>query len=152
MFDRQYNPADWYWVMPDGRVWSSAAVAWVDANDAGLHVFIETGGEPVLIQDDDEIRNRLAESGLGHLGPNYVPQTVKSWQFREALRQMQLLTAVTAMVSRMPDTAVKTAWEYADEITRDNRALEMLAAKLGLAPIQLDALFVMAAKIRVEMK
>lgn len=49
----RYNPADWYWQADDGRIFSSARIAIVPADDAGLAAFKAAGNWPTAWPRDD---------------------------------------------------------------------------------------------------
>lgn len=77
-----------------------------------------------------------------------VPGSVSMRQARLALEQSDKLDAVDAAIEAMPGKPGKLArieWEYAQEVRRDSPLVAALAPVLGMAPEQIDGLFVAAA-------
>ena len=75
-----------------------------------------------------------------------VPQSVTMRQARLALHAAGLLPAVTAAVATASEP-VKIEWEFASDLRRDWPTLIALAAGLGMDDIQIDDLFIAAAKL-----
>lgn len=46
-----YDVSDWYWIVADdvSQAWSSAARAWLEADDPAYLAWLEAGGEPTRI-------------------------------------------------------------------------------------------------------
>ena len=80
-----------------------------------------------------------------------MPTSVTPRQARLALLQIGKLDAVSAALTAIPDPARRTAaqieWEYATVIERNSPLVTSLAAGLGLAAADIDALFIAAAKL-----
>ena len=73
-----------------------------------------------------------------------VPETVALWQAKAALAAVGKLDAATQIVTALGGN-VALAWEYGNTIDRDSPTVLAMSAQLGLAPEDLDKLFVMAA-------
>ncbi len=76
--------------------------------------------------------------------PVPVPETVTPRQIRWALNAAGLRATVEAAISGA-DQNTKDAWEFSNEVRRDNPLLNSLAAALGMSSEQLDELFRLAA-------
>lgn len=57
-----YNPANWYWLVggDQSRVWSSAAAAYVPADDATYEAWLGAGNLPTRIASEAELQEVLA--------------------------------------------------------------------------------------------
>jgi len=57
-----YNVRDWYWIVggDTSRVWSSASVAYVPANDAGYAAWLEEGNVATRIASEEELAEVFA--------------------------------------------------------------------------------------------
>lgn len=75
-----------------------------------------------------------------------VPATVSMRQARLALLAAGLLPGVAAAMAAAGEAA-QIEWEYATEIRRTSPLVSQMAAALGMADAQLDALFVAAAAL-----
>lgn len=51
---REFNPADWYWLADDGRIFASARMTIVDVNDEDYVAWAAGGGFPTIWPRDDE--------------------------------------------------------------------------------------------------
>ena len=80
-----------------------------------------------------------------------IPTMVTMRQARLALLHAGLLDDVEAALLAMGDTvegkAARIEWDYSSEVFRDKPFVQQLSAALGIAPDQLDALFVTAAAL-----
>ncbi|TRO41723.1 hypothetical protein EQ832_01530 [Pseudomonas sp. ALS1131] len=79
-----------------------------------------------------------------------VPRTVSMRQARRALLDAGILAAVDASIAGMPGEDGQRAridWEYATEVDRTWPLIGYMAEQLGLSEVQVDALFVSAARI-----
>lgn len=78
-----------------------------------------------------------------------APQSVTMRQARLALLGAGLLDGVDAALAAIPDEmqrrAAQIEWEFAATVERQSPWVANLSAALGLADVQLDALFVAAA-------
>lgn len=68
---RPFDPADWYWLAADGRVFSSARLMTIDGGDEAFLAFLASGGFATQWPCDDEgeqtetaIRQVLAPFGI----------------------------------------------------------------------------------------
>lgn len=78
--------------------------------------------------------------------PNIVPQVVTRRQALLALLAAGKLDAVGLLIQNAP-RAVQIAWEAAGTFERANPLIEALAPTLGLSPVDIDNLFIEAAKL-----
>lgn len=79
-----------------------------------------------------------------------VPPSVSMRQARHAMLQAGILGAVQTMIEQMPGDegdAARIDWGFAQEVRRDHPMVSQLAATLGLAPTEVDDLFIAAAGI-----
>ena len=67
-----YRPEEHYWIVAgDGsRLWSSAAAAYVPADDEAYRAWSSNGGLPARIASEAELDAVLAAAGLGERAPN----------------------------------------------------------------------------------
>lgn len=79
--------------------------------------------------------------------PDAVPVAVTNFQARAALIAAGLFETVDAAVKSAADPVALQAWEYANEVHRHGHLVTSFAARLGLGPEALDALFRRAATI-----
>lgn len=75
-----------------------------------------------------------------------VSRIVTRRQAMLALLAAGKLDAVEAVISQAP-RAVQITWEAAQDFERTNPLIEALAPQLGLAPADIDNLFIEAAKL-----
>lgn len=80
--------------------------------------------------------------------PIEVPQLIRIWQARAALRQAGLLDAVNAAVVALGGP-VGDIWEYGVDISRTSPWVEQLGQQLGLTDDQIDDLFIAANAIEL---
>ena len=80
------------------------------------------------------------------IDPNTVPQVVTRRQALLALLAAGKLDAVDLTIKNAP-RAVQIAWEAAGTFERTNPLIEALAPTLGLSPVDIDNLFIEAAKL-----
>lgn len=78
--------------------------------------------------------------------PNVIPQIVTRRQALLALLAAGKLDAVELQIQNAP-RAVQIAWSAASTFERTNPLIEALAPDLGLAPADIDTLFIEAAKL-----
>ena len=78
--------------------------------------------------------------------PADVPQVVSARQAKLALLAVGLLDDADA-AAVAAGRAVEIEWEYATEIRRENALIAALGAGIGLSEVDIDALFVAAAKL-----
>ncbi len=76
--------------------------------------------------------------------PAPVPDVVTPRQIRWALNAASLRATVEGAIAGA-DQNTKDAWEFSNEVRRDNPLLNGLAAALGMSSEQLDELFRLAA-------
>lgn len=76
--------------------------------------------------------------------PSPVPESVTPRQIRWALNAAGLRGTVEGAIAGA-DQNTKDAWEFSNEVRRDNPLLNGLAAALGMSTEQLDDLFRLAA-------
>lgn len=80
------------------------------------------------------------------IDPNIVPQVVTRRQALLALLAAGKLDAVDLAIKNAP-RAVQIAWDAAGTFERTNPLIEALAPTLGLSPVDIDNLFIEAAKL-----
>jgi hypothetical protein len=78
-----------------------------------------------------------------------VPASVHMWQAKAALQAAGKLDAATAAVTGSGNQAIMLAWEYAPEISRNSASVAAIGVAIGLAPADIDALFLAADAIVV---
>lgn len=81
-----------------------------------------------------------------------LPSVVSPRQFRLALLEMNLLSALETYVESLEEplkTKLKIEWEYATEIDKHAPSIQKLYTKLGITEQQLDDLFVLASTIEL---
>jgi hypothetical protein len=104
-------------------------------------------GEPILINDAWTqtwvITNKSAEELNTELFNWRKRVKVSPLQMRRALRQQELVSAVTAYIAQQSEDT-QDAWEYAIEIRRNDPLIESAAAALGKTPAEIDDLFRLA--------
>jgi len=90
-------------------------------------------------------------AALGYTGQGFVPlvapnvpEIVSRLQAMLALNAAGLLATVETLISKS-DASTQIYWADAPEFHRENPILLSIAARLGLAPAQIDALFISAA-------
>jgi hypothetical protein len=142
-----YMPSDHYWRVGE-NVWSSKRGQWVETDDATLAEWIARGGVVTAVATAQDVRDALANAGLGPLGPDYVPHVVDMWQARAALRDAGKLTAANLAISSQ-GYEVRDAWEYGNTVRRDAPVIAAMGAALGLSDADIDNLFRLAATKRV---
>ena len=88
----------------------------------------------------------IAPTGLsaGVVIAPLVPPSVLMWQAKAALHQAGLLTQADAAITAAGNPALAAFWSNAPSIDRSSPTLASLAAALGLADAQVDALFIAA--------
>jgi hypothetical protein len=157
MLDFQKN--DWYWQLADGRVWSTAAAAFVPKKTArqwaqaqGLEAIPESPKDEAGEHSELGLQDALAFYGLpmGELATVSVPESVTMRQARLALLSAGLLGQVEAIIAAMPGTegdAARIEWEYAATVERGNPLFAALAPALGLTDADIDQLFIAAARL-----
>lgn len=142
-----YSPDNWYWIVAgdETRVWSSAASAYVPADDVTYQAWREAGGIPTRIASEPELAGVLKPYGL--FGP-VLPQgfTVSMFQARAALMAAGLYDTVDAAMQQAGGVNL-VAWEYATEVRRDSPMVQAMAQQLGLTDEQVDDLFRQASQI-----
>ncbi|MER9188637.1 hypothetical protein [Mesorhizobium australicum] len=134
-----YNPFNWFWIVggDEGRFWSSAEGAYVDA--------LPDGAGGTRIASEDELNNVLAAYGLP--GPIVrVPTSVSARQFKLQLLAAGLLDQVEAFVASQ-SRAVQIAYEYSGSFVRTEPMMTAGFAALGLGEAEVDAFFVAAAML-----
>jgi hypothetical protein len=69
-----YDPSKWYWIVAgdEMRVWSSAAVAYVPATDAGYTAWLAEGNMATRIVSEAELQEVLAQQYPAGWPPNPV--------------------------------------------------------------------------------
>ena len=77
---------------------------------------------------------------------SYIPTSLTMAQARIALLDAGLLDTVEAGIAQMP-RAAQIKWEFAATVDRSDSLTQALAAALGLAEPQLDALFTAGAAL-----
>lgn len=142
----EYTPRDWFWRLPDGRVWSSKAAAFIPADSDGVKTHMAKVGFIPPADDEAQIREALRVNGLEHLGPGYVPQVIALWQAREQIRRAGFFLQVDAAMQQAGGASL-AAWEYGTEVRRDARIVQAFSQLLRLTGAQVDQLFVEAAKL-----
>jgi hypothetical protein len=147
MHNATYIPFAHYWQTPDA-IWSSAARAYVPADDATLTAWRAAGGAPTVVNDAADIRAALTAAGFADRAPGYVPAIVEMWQARAALRAFGKLTAATTAVNAIGGS-VRDAWEYGNTVRRDAPVIAAMGQALEISSTEMDALFVSAEKARV---
>lgn len=100
-------------------------------------------GEPFEGVDGDAYMIRTVDPATL---PPPVPNVVSPRQARLALLSAGKLDAVNAAVAEA-DAATRIAWEFATEVRRDDAGVIALAAAIGIAESDLDALFINAAQL-----
>lgn len=75
-----------------------------------------------------------------------VPTSVAPLQMRRALRIAGYKPAADAFIATLDEEIVE-AWEYANQIDRQNQLIDMAATGLGLTSEQVDDLFRLAATL-----
>ena len=121
-------------------------------NDVVINV-IETG-EGYVAPDGAIMRQTdVAGPGWTYIGgafapppppPACVPTTIALWQARAILGAQGLLADANAAVAASGDPLLTAVWEYGNTISRASPGLAALAAALGLADADVDALFISA--------
>ena len=139
----EFEPRRWFWLVAgdEGRFWSSAAGAYVEALPEGAGV--------TRIATAEELSGVLRPYGLP--GPvELVPERVSPAQAGIALHRHDegvLLGQVNALIDSYPYEPVRIWWRKAAYISRDHPYLAALAIELGLAEEAVDGLFIAAGKI-----
>lgn len=80
-----------------------------------------------------------------------VPTTVTMRQARRALLQVGKLSAVNTAIAAMPGAqgeAARIDWEFSSDVRRDEPLVAALMPVLGMTSIELDQLFISAARLR----
>lgn len=75
-----------------------------------------------------------------------VPTSVTARQFRLALNQLSLRSAIDAAVAAA-DQNTKDTWEYSNVFERDNPMLLAMATALGKTTEEIDAVFILASTL-----
>lgn len=78
-----------------------------------------------------------------------LPMSVADGQFRTALSQAGLLGQVDSVLASLPSaeqTAAKADWERTGPVARGSRLVAQLTQGFGLSKVQMDNLFIAAAK------
>lgn len=163
---RPFNPAAWYWRADDGRIFSSAAMAEVAADNAGLLAWSAAGGVPTIWPRDDA-GDQTEASIRATLIPFDVPvrRIVSDRQFYQALAQNSLITeaealaavctgeipaALQALVDAMPEGerfGAKMLLSGAVEFHRDNPLVAQFTAANAMTAAQVDAIWSLAASL-----
>lgn len=76
--------------------------------------------------------------------PNLVPQSVTPLQFRRALNQLNMRTAIENYVNTLDEDS-KDAWQYATIFERNNIIITSAAAALNKTSAEVDDLFRLAS-------
>jgi len=104
MMPRNYDPADWYWIVAgdESRWYSSAAAAYVAPDQA----FLDGGNRPTRIANEDELWDVLADAGV------LVSSTVEDRHAARAIDRSDLgraiETVIRALKAANPVMAVPT--------------------------------------------
>ena len=104
--------------------------------DGVLGIFVESDWEQMRL---DEMRARSP-----------VPKQVTMRQARLALLGAGLLSQVDAAIASLPEpdkSAAQIDWEYAAVVQRSSGLVPAMGAALGMTEVQIDTLFVEAAKL-----
>lgn len=115
-----YDPTDWYWIVAgdDKQLWSSAAGAYVQSDDAAYKAWLAAGGLPSRIASAAELDEVL--NGHGIDGPTAkAPRLIVLRDFMDRL------------------TAEKQAAVFAASLTDPNVA--RLVARASSAPFNLES-------------
>ncbi|MBX6376291.1 MAG: hypothetical protein IRZ13_18955 [Acetobacteraceae bacterium] len=147
----RYDPRDWYWIVAgdESHAWSSARAAYVPADDPLYSDWRQRGGQPTRIASEAELREvLLAQYPAGW--PAGV-RSVALWQAKAVMELTPhgdgtLLDAVEALMAQA-DVPTRAWWQHGTEIERDHARTVGMAAQLGIAEADLDALFAAAAAI-----
>ena len=138
---------------PDiGRAAYGAVESWTEeARNAGG---IWTITEPDIPEGKVIASSRLQGDGpvervatFADAPPPPVPQEVDPFPFRLALRQLGHYAAVVAWVNGEGNDIAADAWQSAVKIKRGNELITACAAALDLDDAEVDAIFVLAARI-----
>ena len=79
--------------------------------------------------------------------PSTVPITITPYQIRAALTLANLRTQVEAAVSASTNQSLKDAWQYAQAFIETDPLVIELSGAIGQTPVQLHALFIVAASL-----
>lgn len=120
----------------------------IDLNTGGAREFRTTpylvGGALTFVDEGQPVPN--GATNPPPIDPNVVPQVVTRRQALLALLAAGKLDAVDLTIKNAP-RAVQIAWEAAGTFERANPLIEALAPTLGLSPVDIDNLFIEAAKL-----
>ncbi|WP_442498797.1 hypothetical protein [Methylobacter sp. sgz302048] len=103
----------------------------LDAQTLGYRIVGDDNGLPTLIAPD--------------LTP--APLSCTAYQIRQALTQLGLREQVETAVANSTDTALKDAWNYAQNFIRNHPKVIEMGNLIGQTPEQLDALFELAVTL-----
>jgi hypothetical protein len=139
---KPYMPTAWFWIVggDTSRAWSSEAGAYVKEWD----IYRVT-----RIANEAELNEVLANTGLAHKAPSYVPKSVYMWQAKTAIAAIGKLQAADNAIDATNNPALMLAWHTAPEISRASPAVAAIGALLGLSDKDIDALFIQAANYKV---
>lgn len=118
--------------------------AWSDDGGRPVPAVVIASADPVLAGTNYE------DGAFQPPDPDPVPSVVSMAQARVALRRIDLLDQVEAVIASLPDAEraeAELAWEYAPTLSRNGAFVTELAPALGLDDAALDALFGSAAAI-----
>lgn len=79
--------------------------------------------------------------------PPRIPRSIRAWQARTILREMNLLDEVEAMVAASGDIAMQEAWDARENLARRGPSVTAVAAQLGLTDAQVNQLFISAGAL-----
>lgn len=116
----------------------------VDSLPAGFDFLVNNGEELGVYQQQHQAAFDAWESSQQQPDLQaFVPESVTPRQIRWALNASGLRAMVEGAIASS-DQNTKDAWEFSNEVRRDNPLLTGLAAGLGMTKGQLDDLFIMA--------
>lgn len=132
----------------DAGLWIAGrrAIALIGTVNGEVRVRLDGGAMATLPSNSADIVKALE---LPDENPSsVVPASVTNAQARATLRAAGLLANIEDAINANPNPAVKDAWEYSPNISRDSTLVASLGAELKLSSGQIDALFVAAAAIK----
>jgi hypothetical protein len=95
-----FNVADWYWIVAgsDSQVYSSAAAAYKPVDNPEYVAWLEAGGVPTAILNEDELRDALlANYPAGW--PTPPIRIIRSLAFRERISPTKRITLTLAAIT-----------------------------------------------------
>lgn len=113
-----FTASDWYWQV-DSRVYSSAAGAYIEADDAAYAAWRARGGVPTRVPSEAELRAVLASTGA-------LKPVRKITIVNRLIAAEKMAAALAAMDA---DPVLKARWDAAPEIYPDDEeAITFLTA------------------------